>query len=634
MPWRGGFGRIWGSIAISMMGTQVSLLALPLTALAALDASPSQVALLAAAGTAPFLVLGLPAGAWVDLWSRRALMVTTDVLRGLLLASVPAAWLLGVLCLGQLYVVAFGVGSLSVLFDVASLTVLPALVPRGQIAAANGRLEAARAVAQTSGPGVGGVLVQALTAPLAVAVDAISYLASGLLLRGLPPVPAPERPAGREPLARQVTAGLAFCLRHPYIRPLALGAAWMNLWVEAFLAILVTYAVRDLDLSAATVGVVLAGSNVGYLLGSLAVPRLNRAFGIGRSIALGAGLQVGFVVATFARTGYPVLWLTLGLAISAAGTAVWNVNAVSLRQATTPSPMLARMNASNRFLIWGTMPLGAAVGAWLASSIGLADTTLVAAIAAPLSALPVVLSAVRAVRTMPEGEPSPSTPRPARGHVAHHRGGGMNGTLTTIASFTVVAALLTISPGADTLLVLTHGVRAGRRTALACAVGVNAGLVCWAVLSVAGLTALLATVPGAYRCLQLGGAVYLVGLGVSGLLRHRVTELSATRAEPTAGRQPIHAFRRGVVTNLLNPKVGIFYVSLLPQFAPADQRGPGLLLVLASIHLALSALWLGGVARASARAARSLSGTTSRRLERFGALALVGAGVAVAGGSL
>ncbi len=406
MRWRGGFGRLWGSIAVSLMGTQVSLLALPLTALVALEATPSQVALLVAAGTAPFLVLGLPAGAWVDRWSRRGLMVTTDVARGVLLASVPLGWLTGYLSLAQLYLVSFGVGSLSVLFDVASLSVLPELVPRRQIAAANGRLEAARAVAQTSGPGLGGVLVQVLTAPLAVALDAASYLVSALLLRGLPPVPAPVRPTQREPLVRQVTAGLRFCLRHDYIRPLALGAAWMNLWVEAFLAVLVTYAVRDLGLSAATIGVVLAGSNVGYLLGSLLVPRLNQTWGVGRSIALGAVLQVGFVVATLARSGMPVLWLTLGMAISAAGTGIWNVDAVSLRQATTPSPMLARMNASNRFLIWGTMPLGAALGALLASSIGLADTVLVAAVIAPTSALPVFFSAVRGVRTIPD-EPDP-----------------------------------------------------------------------------------------------------------------------------------------------------------------------------------------------------------------------------------
>lgn len=401
VPWRGGFGRVWGSVAVSLFGTQVSVLALPLTALSVLDATAGQVALLAAAGTAPFLLLGLPAGAWVDRWSHRRVLVTTDVARAALLATVPAAWLLGVLTLTQLYVVAFGIGGLSVFFDVAALSVLPALVPRDRIASANGRLEAARAVAQTSGPGLGGVLVQLLTAPLAVAVDALSYLTSALLLRGLPSPRPPAGAGGPEPLLRQVTAGLRFCLRHRYIRPLAVGAAWMNFWVEALLAILVVFAVRELDLSAAMVGVLLAASNIGYLAGSMLVPRLNATIGVGRSIVLGAALQAGFVVAALAPTGVPVVWLTAGLAISAAGTGIWNVDAVSLRQASTPPAMLARMNASNRFLIWGTMPLGAATGGALAAVIGLPHTFLLCAVLAPTSALPVLFSAVRAVETMP-----------------------------------------------------------------------------------------------------------------------------------------------------------------------------------------------------------------------------------------
>ncbi|NYD41154.1 MFS transporter [Nocardioides panaciterrulae] len=411
LRWRGGFGRVWGSIAVSLFGTQVSLLALPLTALAALDASPSQVALLAAAGTAPFLLFGLPAGAWVDRFSRRGLMVTTDLLRGALLASVPLAWLAGVLTLAQLYAVAFGVGSLSVFFDVAALSVLPALVPHGSIATANGRLEGARALSQTSGPGLGGLLVQVLTAPLAVAVDAVSYLGSALLLRGLPHLPPVAAPV-RERLVSQVFSGLRFCLAHRFIRPLALGAAWMNFWVEGLLAVLVTWAVRDLELGAATVGLVLAGSNVGYLLGSMAVPRLNARIGVGPTIVVGAALQAGFALTAFAPHPYTLLWLTLGLAISAAGTGLWNVDAVSLRQATTPPAMQARMNASNRFLIWGTMPLGAAAGATMAGAIGLHATVAVCAVLAPTSALPVLFSAVRGVRSMPSYDdlPTPLAP--------------------------------------------------------------------------------------------------------------------------------------------------------------------------------------------------------------------------------
>jgi MFS family permease len=401
--WRnGGFRRLWGSVGVSLVGTQVSLLALPLTAIGVLHASAGQVALLAAAGTAPFLLLGLPAGAWVDRWARRPLMVRTDLLRALLLVSVPVAYAAGVLTLAQLYLVAFGVGALSVFFDVAALSVLPALVSHEQIAPANGQLEVARATAQTTGPALGGALVQAVTAPVAVALDAVSYLASAVLLRGLPELAPPPAPAQRERLGRQIRDGLRFCLRHPYIRPLAAGAAWMNFWTEALLAVFVVYAVRELHLTPAVVGVVLAASNVGYLVGSLLVPRLNARVGVGPAIAVGAALNAGFVPVALAPRAWTVAWLTAGFTVTAIGVAIWNVNAVSLRQASTPPALLARMNATNRFLIWGTMPLGAAAGGLLTGLAGLHATIVVAALAAPASAVPILLSAVRRVRVMPQ----------------------------------------------------------------------------------------------------------------------------------------------------------------------------------------------------------------------------------------
>lgn len=216
----------------------------------------------------------------------------------------------------------------------------------------------------------------------------------------------------------------------------------------------------------------------------------------------------------------------------------------------------------------------------------------------------------------------------------------MSAELASIASFTICAVLLTITPGADTLLVLTQGLRCGRRTALACALGVNAGLVCWASLTVAGLAALLDTVPWAYRCIRIAGAVYLICLGSAGFVRGRATSgavplsTNGSAAESAAEAAPMAAFRRGLITNLLNPKVGIFYISLLPQFAPADHRGPALLSTLAAIHLLLSLVWLGALGCASARVARSLSRRTTRRLEGIGAVTLVGAGAAIVGASL
>ncbi|HEU5036801.1 MAG TPA: LysE family translocator [Nocardioides sp.] len=218
--------------------------------------------------------------------------------------------------------------------------------------------------------------------------------------------------------------------------------------------------------------------------------------------------------------------------------------------------------------------------------------------------------------------------------------------LGTIASFSLCAALLTVTPGADTVLVLTEGIRSGRRAALACALGVNTGLVCWAALTVGGLSALLAASPWAYACVRISGAAYLLWLGSISLAR-AVRRRHADRARPipapaiasgsgdtSAGTTPWRAFRRGVVTNLLNPKVGVFYVSLLPQFAPPGQRGPTLLLTLAAVHLVLSVAWLSAVGSATARAARSLSPRTVTRLEAAGAMALVGAGAVIAGAAL
>ncbi|WP_433616618.1 MFS transporter [Dactylosporangium sp. CA-139114] len=394
--------RLWGSVGVSLLGTQITVLALPLTALGVLHASAGQVAALAAAGTAPFLLLGLPAGAFVDRWPPRRLMVWADVARAVLLLSVPLAVVADVLTLPHLFAVAAGVGALSVPFDVAALSVLPALVQPGRVAAANVKLEAARAVAQTGGPAVGGALVQAITAPAALVLDALSYLASAVLLRGLPALPRADNAGRQARLLRQMRAGIGFCLTHRYIRPLALGAGWMNFWTEALMAVFITYAVRDLHLPAAAVGAVLGIANLGYLAGSMLVPWLNRHLGVGRTIALGVLLHGAYLLAALAPIAHPLPWMTVGFMVAAAGQGIWNVDAVTLRQTTTPGPMLARMNATNRFLIWGTMPLGAAAGGLLASGgLGLPATVAVAAGAVPLAAVAVLLSAVRTLRAMP-----------------------------------------------------------------------------------------------------------------------------------------------------------------------------------------------------------------------------------------
>ncbi|MFI7520077.1 MFS transporter [Micromonospora globbae] len=350
------FRRLWLSDAVSTLGTHVTAVALPLAALTVLGSGAAGVAALTAASTAPYLLLGIPAGAIVDRLPRRAVLVVADLVRAALLASVPLAWAAGLLTLTHLVLVALLAGAATVLFDVAYFAAVPAVVPPGRLADANARLEATRAVGQTAGPGVAGVLVGALGAPAALLVDVASFVASALFLARTPRL-ARSR-AGRAGVWRDAAGGVHFVLRQPVVRALTLCSGLTNLWHAGFLAMLMVYAVRDLRLPAATVGLLVAGANVGYVLGAAVARPLRDRVGLGRAITGAAALQGGAALVLLAQ---PV-WIAAGLAVGAFASGLYNVNAVSLRQAATPPAMLSRMTATSRFVIWGAMPLGAALG--------------------------------------------------------------------------------------------------------------------------------------------------------------------------------------------------------------------------------------------------------------------------------
>jgi threonine/homoserine/homoserine lactone efflux protein len=206
--------------------------------------------------------------------------------------------------------------------------------------------------------------------------------------------------------------------------------------------------------------------------------------------------------------------------------------------------------------------------------------------------------------------------------------------LSSILSFTVVAAVLTITPGVDTMLVLSQGLRDGRRTALACGLGINTGLVVWAAASVLGLSALLTASHVAYEAVRLLGAAYLVYVGARGLLmsRRRTERAAGDAPQPDTGarRSALAAYRRGITTNLLNPKVGIFYLSLLPQFAPPGHHSVAIMMLLGGIHLALSLLWLAAMAWLASRAQRALSPKLTTRLERISGAVMIALGLRIA----
>jgi MFS family permease len=410
------FLKLWSAETISQFGTQVSQLALPFVAIVVLDASPFAVAALGTVEFLPFLLFTLPAGVWVDRLPRRAILIVADYGRAALLFTVPIAYAFDALTLGQLYVVGFLVGTFTVFFDVSYQSYLPSLVERGQIVEGNSKLEVSRTTAQISGPGVAGGLIGLITAPYAVLVDAISFLASGAFLTGIRK--QEEKPAipegGRPRLRTELWEGLQYVVRHPLLRPQALCTGTSNFFSNVTFSIFLVYAVRTLDLSAAEVGVIFTIGGLGGLVGALVSQRLTGRFGVGRTtIAMTLIFGTAGFLVPLAPQDFPQPYLVASFLISSFAIVVYNITQVSLRQAIAPQRIQGRMNSVMRFLVWGTIPLGSLTGGVLASTIGLRETLFVGAVGGLLSALPIVLSrAQRTLGEIPEPEPEFATAGP------------------------------------------------------------------------------------------------------------------------------------------------------------------------------------------------------------------------------
>ncbi|HZI12476.1 MAG TPA: MFS transporter [Myxococcus sp.] len=415
--WRhGDFLKLWSAYALSLVGSQVTFIALPLTAILLLEATPLQVGILTALGYLPFLFIGLPAGVWVDRLPRRPILIITDFGRALFLLAIPLAYSLDALSLGLLYPLVFINGVLTVFGDIAHHAFLPSLVERNQIIEGNTKLQMAYSTAQLAGPSLGGLLVKALSAPVAIVLDAASFVVSALLLlRVKRQEPAPDVDAKqRPPMRQEMKEGLSYVLRHPLLRPLVICMACANLFdmFGMVKAILPLYAVRELRLSAAEFGVVLAVANTGALFGTLINHRLVRRWGLGPTLT-GASFLPGLAVLLLplATEATAVGVLAVALALAGFGVALFNVNQISLRQQLTPASLQGRMNATVRFLIWGTIPAGAFLGGLLGGSLGLKPTLLIAGVGSLLSSLPLVQSRLASLHELPPPEPALATPR-------------------------------------------------------------------------------------------------------------------------------------------------------------------------------------------------------------------------------
>ena len=399
------FRALWGAETISQFGSQVTFLALPLVAILVLEETTFKVALLTTVEFLPFLLFTLPAGVWVDRLRRRPILILGDLGRAVALLSVPIAHWLGVLTIWQLYVVGFVAGVCTVFFDVAYQSYLPALVGREDIVEGNSKLELSRSTANIGGPGIAGVLVSALTAPIAVLVDAVSFLVSALLLgRIRKPEETPPR-AERRPLRVELIEGLRYVVQHSYQRGMVACVALSNFFGQLVFSILLLYAVRELGLSAATIGFAIAAGNAGPLLAALMARRISARLGVGRTIVGAAFLfGPGTLLIAAAPRDNAIPFIVAAMIVMGFGGVLYNVTAISLIQAITPDRMLGRANASRRFIVWGVIPLGALLGGALGSWIGLRPTIVVGAIGGVLAVVPLVLSPVRSLVRVPESD--------------------------------------------------------------------------------------------------------------------------------------------------------------------------------------------------------------------------------------
>ncbi len=403
------FRRLWAGYTVSAVGSEVTVLAVPVTAAVLLGASALQMGLLTASATLPHLVLGLLAGVWVDrLPRRRPLLVAADLLAAAALVSIPLAWALGALTVGQLVAVELVVGSCRVVFRPAYQSHLPDVVPHAQLTEASGHLRASESAAMLAGPGLGGLLVQALTAPVAVVVDAASFLVSAAFLRRLR-TPEREAPADRprRPLRRELAEGLGTVVTDPSLRAVAGAAANLNLFGMVVMALFVVYATRELGFSAGLVGVVLTLGGVGALLGALLAPRLARRLGTGRTLVLGS------VVFSFGLFAVPLAsgprWLELaviggGELVGGLGVMLFDVSASGLVLSLVATDRLGRVSACMGFLTQGVKPLGALAGGALGTALGLHPALWLAAVGASTTLLWTVFSPLRRGGDVQRGE--------------------------------------------------------------------------------------------------------------------------------------------------------------------------------------------------------------------------------------
>ena len=402
------FRLLWGGETVSELGSQVSLLAIPLLAVRTLHATTFQVGLLTAAETAAFLIVGLPAGVWVDRIRRHWVMIAADLGRVLVLGSIPVAYALGALTMVQLIIVTLVTGILTVFFDVAYQSYLPSLVGRDHLVEGNAKLTGSAQVATVAGPSIAGGLVQTIGSSYAIVVDSLSFLVSALAVAGIrAPEPKPEVPEGGHPsLRHDMAEGLRFVFHNALLRAIACTTASSNLASGIAAAVEVVFLVRTVHASPAVIGLLFTLGGVGGVLGALVAGPLARRIGGARATIVGILSNVGALLIPLTQPKAGLVFFGIGMLFVAFGATVYNVNQVSFRQRLCPDRLLGRMNATMRFVVWGVLPIGALIGGLLGTAIGLRPTLWIGAAGEAVAGVWLLASPMRSMRDFPEIEHS------------------------------------------------------------------------------------------------------------------------------------------------------------------------------------------------------------------------------------
>jgi MFS family permease len=395
------FRRYWGAHTVSLFGDQISLLAIPLVAVLTLDASAAEMGYLTAVALAPNLLFALHAGAWVDRRGRRrGTMIVCDLGRAALLVSVPVAYAFDALTFAQLYAVAFGVGVLAVVFNVADASLFQTIVSRERFVEASSLLNGSRAFSFVAGPTTAGFLVRAVTAPGALLADALSFLCSGALLGRIRPEepPADDAQGG-------VMVGLRWIAGSPIVRPTLVATATINFFNFVFFALFVLYATRTLGVSPGTLGLVLGAGAVGGLVGSVATTPVSRRIGIGPTLVVGCLVFTApFLLVPLAQGPQPVVLACLFLAELGSGFGVMllDISAGSIFAAVIPIRLRSRVSGAYTFVNYGVRVVGSLLGGLLGSAIGLQSTLWIGAAGAVLAVLLLLPTPVPRLRELPD----------------------------------------------------------------------------------------------------------------------------------------------------------------------------------------------------------------------------------------